>query len=504
MTDLDTTGALVSDPRHVQLHDSPWLRLPSGVEVAILWDSELQLFARLGWAAADAWAREHGFRLPSVAELQERRYAGLMTTPVPLPTLEMCRANGIPFDDEDPRFRAWRNERMRSEWWCRYHDEKVLELLEAGASVINTKHHYDARRGIYGWFRGDRPIQSPYTKHSETWTSYALTTVVVRDADSDSDDVDPGGTTDPAPDSGALPEPDQWRPLLRRGMTGRDVQAWKVQLNADGHETLFLDLEFDEPTDTATREWQAERELQADGVVGPITRSAIGSPPVPVPDDPPPLVVVAGAELLPDPMMMLQAANYTRGHVGRDWFVPHSTEGRVHDWAPLGIARWCAGQNWAGHPVTPPRASWHYVVGAHPDPYNGVIQCLSEEHSAWTAGRKQVNDRSIQVEINGQAMVSDWDGPSMELSMRRAAALYARAHERWGIPIREVSTAELREARRMIDDDPTCALPERCRGAISHWDVTEVWEVPGGHQDPGGRDDRRWPWELFLGLVRGG
>jgi len=511
MTDHDhlpDTGQHTSNPAHVQLHDCGWLRLPSGVEVAILWDSEHQLLARLGWSAADEWCSVHGFRLPSVAELRELHTVGPHVEPYALPTVAMCRAAGVPHNAQKQAWKDYHNRCMRSLGWCARHDSEVLRRCdEAGALAVscNSKHHYDSPRGIYGAMsRNGVPIQEPYDKHGATWTSYMLTTVVARVAQGDSEPVSGGGDTEPVPSSGDAPTPDQWRPVLRRGMTGRDVRAWQAVLSDDAY-AMATDGDFGPITEINTVDWQECRELQADGVVGPITRAAIGSPPVPVPDpyEPEPLVVVPEASiLLPDPMLMLKAKNYTRGHVARDWFILHSTEGGVSDWAPLGIARWCAGQDWAGRPVAAPRASWHYVTGSHPDPYHGVIQCLSEEHTAWTAGRRRANERAIQVEMNGQAMSSDWFGPSMEPTVRRTAALYARAAARWDMPIREVSTDELREARRMIEADPTCVLPERCRGGISHADVTEVWEVPGGHQEPGGPGDRRWPWDLVLDMVR--
>jgi hypothetical protein len=525
MTDqLPTTGALVSDPQHVQLHDSGWLRLPSGVEVAILWDSQHQLFARLGWAAADAWAREHGYRLPTVAELDERRYAGVMTTPHPLPTREMCMAqsSGVPYDDSDPRFRAFRDKSMRSEWWCRYHDGEVTRELRAGASVVNTKHHYDRRCGIYGWLDGDQPIQLPYIGHHETWTSYALTTVVVRDATTAPPSG--GGDTEPAPDSGALPEPSEWR-TLRRGMTpGRDVEAWQVQLEADGHgfassaHRWAIDGDFGPATHAATIAWQRERELVPDGVVGPMTRAAIGTPPVPrpEPDEPPQIVVTPGDDAWLDSITFIPAANYSRGNSGRDLVVLHSTEGPIYDsagrlkgWVARGIAYWFGGRDWRGRPVTPPQASAHYITGADPDPAVGVAQCVSEDDSAWTAGVRLVNLRSINIEQVGQAAVTDWADDRQDpadaqvlLTLQRSAAIVARACDRWSIPVREVSDAELSEARAILARDPDAELPDRCRGLCSHADITKAWGVVGGHQDPGMADDRRWPWELFLRLVR--
>lgn len=65
---------------------------------------------------------------------------------------------------------------------------------------------------------------------------------------------------------------------LRRGMKGEDVRAWQTQLGKDGW-LLRADGDFGVLTDAATRKWQAGRGLEPDGVVGPKTRAAIGTPP---------------------------------------------------------------------------------------------------------------------------------------------------------------------------------------------------------------------------------
>jgi hypothetical protein len=446
-----------------------------------------------------------------------------MTTPYPLPDDDMCEAAGIVrwhrVDgelQETPQFRAWRDGAMRSQLWCYIHDLEVQQQLKDGASVVNTKHHFGARRGIYGWFRGDRPIQPPYTKHSETWTSYALTTVVVRDAVGDSEPPTGGGDTDPAPDSGALPEPDQWRPLLKLGMSGRDVEAWQVQLVADGFADDFQRGEFDAYNDECTRCWQEDRELQADGVVGPITRSAIGSPPVPVPDDPPPLVVVAGAELLPDPMQFIQAKNFTKGPRSRvHQILLHASENPPVDdrgtadpsddiarpWVALGVARWGAGQDWRGYPARAPNASWHAVIGGDVDPYNGVIQCLRTEDIAWTAGMRVVNGYSINYEMIGQTYVTDWDSPIIRPTLERTAAMMARDARQWNIPLRALSVENMQEAYDLtvagVED-----LPERCRGVGTHARVTLTFKVPGGHTDPWGLQDQLFQMDRMLEMAR--
>lgn len=67
-------------------------------------------------------------------------------------------------------------------------------------------------------------------------------------------------------------------PTLRRGMQGESVTVWQRQLRADGW-LVKDDGVFGTQTDAATRGWQAARGLEPDGVVGPKTRAAIGTPP---------------------------------------------------------------------------------------------------------------------------------------------------------------------------------------------------------------------------------
>jgi murein L,D-transpeptidase YcbB/YkuD len=62
---------------------------------------------------------------------------------------------------------------------------------------------------------------------------------------------------------------------LERGMRGDDVKAWQARLNEDGA-NLKADGAFGMLTETATRHWQEDHGLAADGVVGPKTRALAG------------------------------------------------------------------------------------------------------------------------------------------------------------------------------------------------------------------------------------
>src|SRR5262245_14345369 len=67
--------------------------------------------------------------------------------------------------------------------------------------------------------------------------------------------------------------------VLKAGMKGEDVRDWQKQLQRDGFAEVKADADFGPLTIGATKEWQAQRGLDPDGVVGPKTRAAIGLPP---------------------------------------------------------------------------------------------------------------------------------------------------------------------------------------------------------------------------------
>lgn len=90
----------------------------------------------------------------------------------------------------------------------------------------------------------------------------------------------------PPPAPGAKPPRD-----LVRGMKGEDVRTWQKQLIADGYGNIAADADFGQLTFAATVEWQWERELKDDGIVGKNTRAAIGTKPKrkrPAPSSPAP------------------------------------------------------------------------------------------------------------------------------------------------------------------------------------------------------------------------
>lgn len=89
--------------------------------------------------------------------------------------------------------------------------------------------------------------------------------------------------------------------VLQSGSSGSDVKAWQAILRLDGFApSVTADGDFGPKTVTATKLWQAQRGLGADGKVGPGTRAKVGSPPLTKPAAQP-ATVTAPAQPSPAP-----------------------------------------------------------------------------------------------------------------------------------------------------------------------------------------------------------
>jgi peptidoglycan hydrolase-like protein with peptidoglycan-binding domain len=71
--------------------------------------------------------------------------------------------------------------------------------------------------------------------------------------------------------------PSTWRSPLKEGMTGNDVGEWQLVLQRDVDTALKIDKAFGPITKARTITWQKARGLTADGAVGPLTRTALGT-----------------------------------------------------------------------------------------------------------------------------------------------------------------------------------------------------------------------------------
>jgi peptidoglycan hydrolase-like protein with peptidoglycan-binding domain len=60
-------------------------------------------------------------------------------------------------------------------------------------------------------------------------------------------------------------------PLLKKGSTGQAVRELQLALNALGYNTGAVDGQFGAQTESAVKDFQQDRDIPADGIVGPIT-----------------------------------------------------------------------------------------------------------------------------------------------------------------------------------------------------------------------------------------
>jgi len=122
--------------------------------------------------------------------------------------------------------------------------------------------------------------------------------------------------------------------------------------------------------------------------------------------------------------------------------------------------------------------SAHYYVDS-----DSVIQCVHTAdiaHTAMTAG----NRRGIHYELCGRASWSaaTWRGEYALAMLRRAAAQVAIDARDWKIPVRYVSSDQVRNG---------------VGGLCGHREITYAFKE-STHTDPG----PNFPWDLFLGMVK--
>ncbi|MCB0963373.1 MAG: peptidoglycan-binding protein [Acidimicrobiales bacterium] len=89
-----------------------------------------------------------------------------------------------------------------------------------------------------------------------------------------------GPLADEAPSEGDVPAIDPTAPLLGRGAVGPSVEDWQRQLDVwrrdAGLDAIATDAVFGPVTENATRQFQAAQPgAHVDGIVGPVTRSAL-------------------------------------------------------------------------------------------------------------------------------------------------------------------------------------------------------------------------------------
>jgi N-acetyl-anhydromuramyl-L-alanine amidase AmpD len=246
-------------------------------------------------------------------------------------------------------------------------------------------------------------------------------------------------------------------PTIRIGSQGVYVVQWQkiLGIKDDG---IFGRITF-----LATKIWQSEHNLVADGIVGPKTWCCAGL----APTIPPPSFL--------DGIQFIPAKYYTKfsGIRKIDVIIIHVTQNKEQPNTAKGLAHWAT-------QYMPPKkeVSWHFIADN-----TQIIQSVSENDIAWHCGR--VNGYSIGIEIVGMSdqTVEQWHDDYSENELLHTAKLCAILCMRHNLPVQRPSLDEVRN--------------KTARGILGHWDITEAFKIDGGHSDPG----FNFPWNEYLQTI---
>jgi N-acetyl-anhydromuramyl-L-alanine amidase AmpD len=113
------------------------------------------------------------------------------------------------------------------------------------------------------------------------------------------------------------------------------------------------------------------------------------------------------------------------------------------------------------------------------------------QHAGWDeicahARGGDANRTGIGIEHAGRASqtAAEWDDPYSRAMLMRSAALVAELCARYGIPAVRLTPAQVAAG---------------AKGICGHADVTNAYNVRGGHSDPG----NGFPWDRYISMVRG-
>jgi len=282
--------------------------------------------------------------------------------------------------------------------------------------------------------------------------------------------------------------------VLAIGLQGPEVEAWQSTLSMLGYD-LQPDGDFGMKTQKATIQFQIDRGLKPDGIVGDATRKAAETP-----------GKIAKKEGLFDPgLRFIQAKHFTRPSRPRtvSLIIQHVMENRQTSNTAEAVGAWFSSSDSRD-------ASSH--CGCDRD---SVVQYVMPNDIAW--GAPGANWCGYHVENAGYSAqtASDWATPDNGMMLQLNAEHVAKACEYFGIPKVRLTLDEVAMCVRdaLIVQGKKGGQPSSHPGGIcGHFDVTRVWQdwrrfdLPNpklsgwwpDHTDPGSS----FPWDHYMELLR--
>lgn len=273
--------------------------------------------------------------------------------------------------------------------------------------------------------------------------------------------------------------------VIKLGSTGADVGAWQRVIGISPTTDYFGTV-----TDAATRKWQTDHNLNADGEVGPKSwaASTVAAPSAPVNVTPETHTPQHSGNTGPqfDGVVYLQARNYTHAAAGRTvlWIVLHSMEIAEKGDTAEACARMFS--------TTDRLASSHLCIDA-----DSAVQCVMLNDVAFAA--PGANRAGVQLEHAGYARQSaaEWGDAYSAAMLERSAGLAAQICAKFGLPITFVDAEGLLRGEPGITTHYEATLAgqlARKRGLTS----SAFYAAKTDHTDPG----PQFPMAAYLEKVR--
>lgn len=272
----------------------------------------------------------------------------------------------------------------------------------------------------------------------------------------------------------------QWRPTLRLGMQGLDVQAWQRVLIDEGYDVgkSGADQIFGTLVHNATVAWQRARGwrgVEVTGEVGALERSALES------GLEPSEATTPSAQWSSASIKYVEAKNWSRlvGRQPKKWIVLHSMEMAEASTTAERCAAFFAMQTEHTKACLP--GCGHTSAHACIDD-DSIVQCVPWDRIAWHA--PGANQLGIGLEHAGFARfeLSQWRDAYCQRMLAKSAWLAAWLSKQFTIPLISVDAAGL-----LAGD----------AGVTTHFTVNQAFHG-SNHTDPG----LAFPLADYLDLAR--